>query len=191
MDFPVAHPGADSLPQLTLEWSLLSRLTGNDTYRQLSENSAKHIAQLKAPLPGFAAQGIDPSTGNFVGAYVTWGGGSDSYLEYLLKYPRLNPNADPVLLQTWQTAVDTSIKFLLKVSTVGDFTYLADFEDDRKIRHIGSHLACFHGGNWILGGKLLNNQTIFDIGLKLADACWNTYASTAYVLDLRPSLLCD
>lgn len=164
---------------LTLEWSTLSKYTGNDTYRLLTENSVKHIAQLTAPLPGLAAQGIDPSTGEFVGAYVSWGGGSDSYFEYLLKYPRLNLDADPLFIETWQTAVDSSIKWLLKVSTVGDWTYLADFQDDRQIRHIGSHLACFHGGNWILGGKLLNNQTIVDIGLKLVDACWNTYASTA------------
>lgn len=171
----------DGFSQLTVEWSRLSKYTGNDTYRQLAENSALHIAQLAGPLPGLPAQGIDPATGDFVGAYVTWGGGTDSYLEYLLKYTRINLDANPLLLQTWQTAVDSSIKFLMKVSTVGDRTYLADFQDDRQIRHIGSHLECFHAGNWILGGRLLDNQTIVDIGLKLADACWNTYASTAYV----------
>ncbi|KAG5328451.1 hypothetical protein C0989_010428, partial [Termitomyces sp. Mn162] len=82
-------------------------------------------------------------------------------------------------------------------SIPGNHVYLADFDDSRKIRHIGSHLACFNGGNWILGlsrlaldsnrgsslvtetgGKLLNNDTIVNIGLQLADACWNTYAST-------------
>lgn len=31
------------------------------------------------------------------------------------------------------------------------------------------------------GGKMLNNNTIVNIGLQLADACWNTYASTQYV----------
>ena len=67
----------------------------------------------------------------------------------------------------------------MKTSTTGNFVYLADFDDNRQIRHIGSHLACFHGGNWLLGGKLLNNQTIVDIALELVDACWNTYASTA------------
>ena len=30
---------------------------------------------------------------------------------------------------------------------------------------------------WI-GGKLLNNQSIVDVGLALVDSCWNTYAST-------------
>ncbi|KAF8512523.1 glycoside hydrolase family 47 protein [Hysterangium stoloniferum] len=184
VDFSIDKPVLDTsnvaeAGTLTLEWATLSKLTGNDTYRQLTEGSVKHIAQLTPPLPGLPAQGIDPQTGDFVGAYVTWGGGTDSYLEYLLKYTRLDPTVDPVFVQTWQTAVDSSIKFLLKTSTVGDHSYLADFTDDRQIRHIGSHLACFHGGNWILGGKLLNNQTIVDIGLKLVDACFNTYASTA------------
>ena len=36
--------------------------------------------------------------------------------------------------------------------------------------------ACFHSG-----GQLLNNDTIVNIALELVDACWNTYASTAYV----------
>jgi mannosyl-oligosaccharide alpha-1,2-mannosidase len=32
-----------------------------------------------------------------------------------------------------------------------------------------------------IGGRLLNNDTIVQVGLDLVDACWNTYASTAYV----------
>ena len=32
------------------------------------------------------------------------------------------------------------------------------------------------------GGRLINNDTIVKIGLDLVDGCWNTYASTAYVL---------
>jgi len=162
-----------------MEWATLSKLTGNSTYKILSENAAKRIAQNPAPLPGLAAQGIDPRTGNAVGAYVSWGGASDSYLEYLIKYPRLDPTVDPIFLNTWKTAVDSSIKFLLKNSTIGGHAYLAEFGDDRKIHHVGGHLTCFHGGNWILGGQLLGNRTITNIGLQLIDACWNMYASTA------------
>lgn len=32
-----------------------------------------------------------------------------------------------------------------------------------------------------LGGKLLNNQTIVDVGIALTDGCWHTYAQTQYV----------
>ncbi|KAJ7596035.1 glycoside hydrolase family 47 protein [Mycena floridula] len=164
---------------LVLEWSTLSKLTGIDKYRNLTERSVRQIASLADPLPGLAAQGIDPSTGQFVGGYVTWGGGSDSYFEYLIKYARLSNTDDPIFADTWHTAVDSSIKNLLRTSTVGNHLYLADFDDNRQIRHVGSHLACFYGGNWLFGGKLLNNQTIVNIALDLIDGCWNTYASTA------------
>lgn len=45
----------------------------------------------------------------------SWGGGSDSYFEYLIKYTRLNGTADPLWADTWKIAVDSSIRTLLKV----------------------------------------------------------------------------
>ncbi|KIK94004.1 glycoside hydrolase family 47 protein [Paxillus rubicundulus Ve08.2h10] len=162
---------------LTLEWNRLSLYTKNDTYRQLAEKSVQHMINMPSPLPSMPGQGIDPATGNTVGSY-TWGGGSDSYFEYLIKYPRLTNTDDNSYADAWLTAVDTSIKELLRTSTVGDWLYLADYDENKAIRHVGSHLACFYGGNWILGGKLTNNDTLVNIGLQLTDACWNTYAST-------------
>lgn len=85
------------------------------------------------PLPGLPAQEIDPSTGKFADAYVvslalainlrsfthfgrqTWGGGSDSYFEYLIKYARLTNTNDTAFVTAWKTAVDTSITTLLRV----------------------------------------------------------------------------
>ncbi|KAG6919821.1 hypothetical protein DXG01_000326 [Tephrocybe rancida] len=189
LDFATNAPTLDTsniaeAGTLTLEWATLSKHTKNDKYRLLAEKAARRIATQPAPLPGLPAQGIDPKTGTPVGGYVTWGGGSDSYFEYLIKYARLNSDADPLYTDTWRVAVDSSIKTLLKAissqtSTIGNHVYLADYDSDKKIRHVSSHLACFHGGNWLFGGQLLNNQTIINIGLQLVDACWNTYASTA------------
>ncbi|KAF8714433.1 hypothetical protein AX14_012695 [Amanita brunnescens Koide BX004] len=163
---------------LTLEFGTLSKYTQNETYINLALKSARHIASLPAPLPGLAAQLINPASGNFADGYVTWGGGSDSCFEYYVKYARLFNPSDTLLIDTWATAVDSSIRTLRKTSTVGGHVYLADFDDQRKIRHVGSHLECFVGGNWLLGGRMLNNQTIINAGLQLTDACWNTYAST-------------
>ncbi|KAF9236657.1 glycoside hydrolase family 47 protein [Melanogaster broomeanus] len=164
--------------------TLVSLYTKNDTYRRLVEESVQHMIHMPSPLPGMPAQDLDPATGNAVGGYLlshfqTWGGGSDSYFEYLIKYARLTNTADNSYADAWLTAVDTSIKVLLRNSTVGNWLYLADYDNKKMIRHVGSHLACFYGGNWILGGKLTNNDTIVNIGLQLTDACWNTYASTA------------
>ncbi|KAG9313397.1 glycoside hydrolase family 47 protein [Chiua virens] len=164
---------------LTMEWNRLSLYTNNDTYRQLAEKScATHDPYSNpTPLPGMPGQTIDPSTGYSVDSYVTWGGGSDSFFEYLIKYARLTNTDDNSYADAWLTAVNTSVADLIRTSTVGNWVYLADYDD--QILHVGSHLGCFAGGNWILGGKLTNNDTIVDIGLKLTDACWNTYASTA------------
>lgn len=107
----------------------------------------------------------------------SWGGGSDSYFEYLIKYARLTNTDNQIYTNTWATAVDSSIKHLKSTSTVGNWTYLGDYSG--QLLHIGSHLACYMAGNWIMGGKLLNNDTIFQIGLDLNEGCWNTYASTA------------
>ncbi|KAI0346608.1 glycoside hydrolase family 47 protein [Trametopsis cervina] len=164
---------------LTLEWSRLSLYTGNDTYRQLTEGSVRQIISVPDPLPGLPGQGIDPTTGQSTDAYVTWGGGTDSYLEYLIKYARITNTNDNIFADTWATAVDSSIRTLAVTSTVGDHLYLADQDDSGNIVNVGSHLACFMAGNWIMGGRLLNNQTIVNTALKLNDACWNTYASTA------------
>ncbi|KAI0250639.1 glycoside hydrolase family 47 protein [Lactifluus subvellereus] len=161
---------------LTLEWSRLSEHTGNDTYRKLAEGAALKIARNPMPLPGLPGQGIDPTTGLPTDQYVTWGGGSDSYFEYLIKYARLSNTDDNTFADSWLTAVDSSIKTLMKNSTVGNYVYLADLDSQGRIRHVGSHLACFHAGNWLLGGKLTNNQTIIDIALQLNEGCWNTYA---------------
>ncbi|KAH9051083.1 seven-hairpin glycosidase [Lactarius vividus] len=173
---------------LTLEWSRLSDYTGNDTYRKLVEGSVLKIAANSAPLPGLPAQAIDPSTGLPVGGYVSWGGGSDSYFEYLIKYARLSNTNDNTFADSWLTAVDTSIRTLIKLtsgetSAVGNHVYLADYDSKGRIRHVGSHLACFYAGNWLLvhraGGKLTNNDTIVQLALQLNDGCWNTYASDA------------
>jgi hypothetical protein len=53
-----------------------------------------------------------------------------------------------------------------KTSTVGNHVYLADFDDNRRIRHVGSHLACFHAGNWLLG----NYADILVIPLRVVKA---------------------
>ncbi|PBK72457.1 glycoside hydrolase family 47 protein [Armillaria solidipes] len=164
---------------LIIEWAALSKYTGNDTYRELADKAMRHIANLGAPLPGLAAQGIDPSSGEFVGGY-TWGGGSDSYFEYLLKYPRLANLNDTLYVDTWLTAVDSSIKYLLRRSTVGQHLYTCDYDAaSSEYENVGSHLACFHAGNWLYGGTLLGNDTIVNTALELLEGCWNTYASTA------------
>lgn len=40
-------------------------------------------------------------------------------------------------------------------------------------------MACFDGGNFILGGLILSRQDYVDFGIELVDGCHDTYISTA------------
>ena len=54
----------------------------------------------------------------------SWGGGSDSYFEYLIKYARLTNTNNNLFADTWHTAADSSIKFLRRVSASLSFATL-------------------------------------------------------------------
>ncbi|KAJ7069792.1 glycoside hydrolase family 47 protein [Mycena amicta] len=164
---------------LSLEWEILSKYTKNATYAKLAVGAARHIASQEGPLPGLAPQRIDPVSGKFANRYVTWGGEADSYFEYLVKYARLTNTHDTIFIDTWKKAVDSSIQKLLRDSITGFGAYIGEMDDQGHVRHVSSHLSCFHAGNWLLGGKLLQNQTIIELASRLNDGCWNTYNSTS------------
>lgn len=132
-------------------------------------------AQPHPVFPGLPPQGVNPD-GSGSGSQVSWDGGYDSYLEYLLKYGRLTSFADPLWASTWLAAVDSSVTNLLKNTTAQARTYLTSVSGGVHDYGMGD-LACFAGGNWIMGGKLLNRDDIFQLGLKITDSCMATYAT--------------
>ncbi|KAH9814155.1 family 47 glycoside hydrolase [Melampsora americana] len=151
---------------LILEFDRLSLYTGNGTFRALADKTMKALMNLPDDFPGLPSLEIYPGNASFVSDYITWGGGVHSYFEYLLKY-----------LEEWKKAVYSSIKHLLTVSD--GHTYLAAYSKEQKGRqYVFSHLACFVGGNWILGGKLIGDQTVVRYGLQLIDTCMHSYTST-------------
>ncbi|KAJ7728424.1 glycoside hydrolase family 47 protein [Mycena maculata] len=202
MDFSTNTPTIATASHCFLHQVLCILIAPNPSYLNSHKFVLPRGRSLASPLTGavflgLAAQGIDPASGESIGGYVTWGGGSDSYLEYMLKYARLTNTDDPIYIDTWKTAVDSSIRRCSRhTSTVGEHRYLADYDGaDGKIRHVGSHLACCLAGNWLIGivipcigrrtqlngsnrGKLLKNQTIVDIALELNDGCWANLSSS-------------
>lgn len=162
---------------LILEFDRLSHYTGNDTFRALADKSTKAIMDLPSDIPGLPASKIFPGNNTFANDYITWGGGVDSYYEYLLKYALLVDNRDPRYLEAWKEAVYTSIEHLLAVSN--GHVYLKAFS--KKLngpQYIFGHLGCFVGGNWLLGGKLIGDETVVKYGLQFIDTCMHTYTST-------------
>lgn len=178
-----APNGLATVGTLILEWTRLADLSGNATYAALAEKAYKYLLNpqpaFAEPFPGLLGMRIDPNTGLFKDALGGWVGGADSYYEYLIKMYIYDPARFSYLKDAWIVAADSSIKYLTShPKTKPDITFLAYF-NSTTLRLRSQHLACFDGGNFILAGQTLGEQTYIDFGLKLVEGCRLTYTSTA------------
>lgn len=167
---------------LILEMDRLSKYTGDKKYLDLATKSMKAIAQSKGVFPGLFPQVYDPKTGTPKDDYVTWGGGSDSFFEYLIKYAYLTGDDQSLWIDTWVKTVSSSIEHLVEhpeQTSASNLTYLTDYSASNGGNlPRWSHLGCFAGGNWILGAKMIGQAAFDEYGLALTGACANTYSSS-------------
>ncbi|KAI9722514.1 MAG: maturation of Asn-linked oligosaccharides protein [Chrysothrix sp. TS-e1954] len=167
---------------LVLEWTRLSDLTGNQTYAALTEKAESYLLNPTPPsgepFPGLLGTDVSLTNGTFLDSNGGWIGGGDSYYEYLIKMYVYDSGRFGNYSTAWRTAADSAMNDLAShPSSRSDLTYLAEFigtvlQDDNE------HLGCFDGGNFLLGGMTLNDQSYIDFGLALTEACHNLYVST-------------
>lgn len=77
---------------------------------------------------------------------------------------------------SWLAAVNSTVRYLR--SKCGNHTFLQEYSGNNLQRQ-SEHLACFAGGNFLLGGDFLNRTELVDFGLQLVDACHEIYRRTA------------
>jgi len=176
--------GIATIGTLVLEWTRLSDLTGNPEYGRLAQRAESYLlnpqpTHIGEPFPGLLGTGVSIETGRFVDGNGGWGGGDDSFYEYLIKMYLYDPSRFAHYRDRWTTAVDSSMRYLVSHPTSRpDLTYLAMW-DNQTLRFVSEHLACFNGGNFIFGGLLLDQPEYIRFGLELVDSCRNTYISTS------------
>ncbi|KKY28024.1 putative glycoside hydrolase family 47 protein [Diplodia seriata] len=175
--------GLATVGTLVLEWTHLSDLLGDDEYAQLSQKAESYLLNpqpaYNEPWPGLVGSDIGIENGSFVDASGGWNGGTDSFYEYLIKMWMYDTDRFSEYKDRWILAVDSSMAHLAShPSSRPDLTYLAAY-DNHTTLNFSQHLACFDGGNFILGGAALDRQEYVDFGLALVAGCRNTYAATA------------
>ncbi|OAT10644.1 mannosyl-oligosaccharide alpha-1,2-mannosidase [Blastomyces gilchristii SLH14081] len=169
---------------LILEWMHLSDLTGEPEYGELVAKGESYLLHPKPPatepFPGLIGSDINTTTGYFVNADVSWGGGADSFYEYLIKMFVYDETRFELYRDRWVLAIESSIEHLKSTisSNHGEYTYLAGFRNG-KLDFTSQHLTCFNGGNFLLGGQVLCRQDFIDFGLELVKGCYHSYHSTA------------
>lgn len=167
---------------LVLEWTRLSDLTGNDEYAQISQKAESYLLHPQPaygePFPGLVGTNINIDTGLFEDGAVSWGGGDDSFYEYLLKMYVYDPNRFGLYKDRWVAAVDSTMEHLAShPSTRPDLTFLATYNNG-NLGLSSQHLTCFDGGSFLLGGSILERQDLVDFGLDLVNSCYQTYNQT-------------
>ncbi|KAK3941603.1 glycoside hydrolase [Diplogelasinospora grovesii] len=176
--------GLATIGTLVLEWTRLSDLTGDPTYGLLAQKGESYLLRpepqpLAEPFPGLLGTNVNISNGMFLDGSGGWGGGDDSFYEYLIKMFLYDPVRFAGYKDRWVEAADSSIEFLASHPTTRpDLTFLAMW-DNTTLQFVSEHLACFNGGNFILGGLTLNEPKYTQFGLDLVDACHETYVQTA------------
>ncbi|KAI4745488.1 glycoside hydrolase family 47 protein [Aureobasidium sp. EXF-12298] len=170
---------------LVLEWTRLSDLVHKIDYANLTQHAEDYLLNPTyqnatiQPLPGLRGTNIDLRTGDFLDVSGSWGGGDDSFYEYLIKMFVYDPANFTTYKDLWLEAVQSSASsdIFSHPYSRPDLTFLASW-NGQDITLASGHLACFAGGNWILGGLVLGNQTLIELGQNLADSCAATYNAT-------------
>ncbi|OTB00289.1 glycoside hydrolase family 47 protein [Hypoxylon sp. CI-4A] len=176
--------GIATIGTLVLEWTHLSDITGDDKYAQLTQKAEDYLLNVRnpdvgEPFPGLIGTDLNVSNGYFTDSSGGWNGGTDSFYEYLIKMYVYDQDRFGAYKDRWIAAVDSSIKYLASHPTSRpELTFLAAYDGPDALSFVSTHLACFDGGNFILGGLTLDNEDYTNFGLDLVEACHETYTAT-------------
>ncbi|KAI1132825.1 glycoside hydrolase family 47 protein [Nemania abortiva] len=178
--------GIATIGTLILEWTRLSDLTGDPKYADWTRKAEGYLLNVKnpevgEPYPGLIGTNVNVKDGTFADGSGGWNGGTDSFYEYLIKMYVYDTERFADMKDRWIAAVDSSIKYLAShPSSRPDVTFLAAYNGagPDKLNFVSSHLACFDGGNIILGGLTLDNKDYIKFGLDLVEGCHDTYLGT-------------
>lgn len=231
---------------LILEWTRLSNLTSNPKYANLVKKAERNLTTpvgrananaVVEPFPGLVGNEVFVFDGAFKNGGGSWGGGSDSFYEYLIKMWMYDAHSyNRFLRNKWAKAVDSSRKFLASypfpvqpripfnrppffdVQNIlnkiypgaGQFVNLfrigpapkyrprpalmQAWNSDKTKVNVSQHLACFDGGNLLLGAQVLYESIhtprsfgrwgandlddIYHFGLDLVEGCRYVYSHT-------------
>jgi mannosyl-oligosaccharide alpha-1,2-mannosidase len=182
---------------LSMELTRLAQLTGENRYYDAVHRVTQLLArtQDKSRLPG-----MWPTTINFREEKVDQGDFSigalaDSLYEYLLKMHLLTGGLEPVYEELYRKTIKTIEDHLLfrghLPPTEQDLLFVGRvFVDEATGPHLraeSEHLACFAGGMFGLGGKVLDGlASHVAVGEQLARGCAWVYA--AFPTGLMPEI---
>jgi Glycosyl hydrolase family 47 len=162
---------------LVLEWTYLSQVTKNDEYQKMAERTMRSIMTGRNNsdcMPGIYSKTVSTADGRALEqCWASMGGGADSMYEYLLKLwlmTRQAPSFQPYK-RAWDLSMSTYTSRFLRCSDRGHL-YIAAGNAGHANQET-EHLACFLGGNLLLG-----NAAYLKLAAGVTESCVAMYTST-------------
>lgn len=177
-----ASPGT-----LSLEMTRLSQITGDPKYYTAMSGVMNVFFrnQNKTNIPGLWPMMVSMATKDVTtGSQFTLAGGADSLYEYLPKMHGLLQGAEPMydtLSRGFLNAANKHMLFRPMLPHNNDILIsgntVAGKHGTARLDPESEHLACYLGGAFALGGRLLGRPDDVEIGAKLTRGCMYTYQS--------------
>ncbi|SMQ53973.1 unnamed protein product [Zymoseptoria tritici ST99CH_3D1] len=172
--------GLAELGTLVLEWQHLSDLTGDPLYGDLAQKAEaywfKNVTEI---FPGLTGSKFSVENGSTIDDAGGWTSGSDSAYEYLIKMYVYDPERYGNYSEQWRKAADSTIEHLLSSPSSRPDLVMAGRYRGKIVRPETDYLACFIGGNFLLGSTALNEPKYREYGLKFSEFCANGYRHTS------------
>lgn len=144
--------GPAGIGTLVLEWVRLSDLTGDGKYAKLAQKAESYLIRPTGEpeaFPGLVGRLLSIETGEFIDSEGGWGGGVDSFYEYLIKMYLYDPEEFEEYKDRWILAADSTMDFLASHPTTReDLTFLNIYT--------GPNVTEAHSGHCKLGPPSLS-----------------------------------
>lgn len=179
---------------MMLEYGMLSKLTGDPKYYDLTKKGVKAIYDRRGTT-GLVGSGINCDTGEWTSTSAHISGGIDAYYEYLLKSYLLFGDED--FKDMWETCLTAVNTHLGRYTDTGYWVGGCDMNDaSKKTSNFGA-LDCFWGGCLALSGETQKaedlQKSIFKMwqiyGLEPESINFETMIPNAYFYMARPEAI--
>eukprot|EP01137_Pigoraptor_chileana_P008823 Opistho-2@56188 len=154
-----------------LEFRELSRLTGNQKFREVAD---KVIRVIGDQASGLVPIYINPSSGNLRSGTITLGARGDSYYEYLLKQWLQGGKSEDYLKQHYMDAMADVKSQLWRYSHPNKLAYVGELEGG-QFKPKMDHLVCFLPGVLALGAWNGLDAAHLDMAKEMAETCYQMY----------------
>ncbi|KAK4055286.1 hypothetical protein OIV83_000569 [Microbotryomycetes sp. JL201] len=182
---------------MTLEFTKLSMLTGDDIYYQAAQRAVDTLdtafepGPLEPPADTMALRHrlgsllptyVDPDRPEQTQGEYTLGGLADSYYEYLIKQAQLTSNVSPQYARMYEQVAESVLNYLasdIKVVPGRRDLVNLGMRQWGHYSHTWEHLTCFAGGMLGLGARVLGRHGDLEVARNFTETCAWAYESTA------------